>query len=177
MVPFTAVTLSPLVGSGSLGCFQEHLRKDLSALRSFGLKGMRRPMRGKEIAYGERSCVLEIVLCLWVPASSKCYGNSEGRFEERRRQDRRHKRRVKSHTLVFLRCVGCRRSKASMQTGRIIALGLWMLLLHLLKETLAQDLGRLNCFCCSKPGRVKLLKPRMFALPKQTWNSSHHQHG
>lgn len=116
--------ISPLVGSGSLGCFQEHLRKDLSALRSFGLKGMRRPMRGKETAYGERSCVLEIVLCLWVPASSKCYGNSEGRFEERRRQDRRHKRRVKSHTLVFLRCVGCRRSKASTQTGRRIALGL-----------------------------------------------------
>lgn len=86
--------------------------------------------------------------------------------QEEARQGR--EKGVMAECLVVVRHVGCRGSKASTQSGRKIALDVSVLLLTLLKETLALDFGSLNCFCCSEPGWVKLLKPRMFASPKQT---------
>lgn len=78
---------------------------------------------------------------------------------------------------MAVRHVGCWRSKPSTQTGRKIALSVWILLLRSLKETLALDFGSLNCFCCSEPGRVKPLKPRVLSSLKRIWDRSHHQRG
>lgn len=59
--------------------------------------------------------------------------------QEEARQGR--EKGVMAECLVVVRHVGCRGSKASTQSGRKIALGVSVLLLTLLKETLALDLA------------------------------------